>query len=274
MAHRKIHVPLAIFNGSRTPCGLYARQKWLGEANTTAWQQDFKRSVDELRQGQGQNGLWHDSLLVTVQRLFGLHLTVREADAPIDRSLDVIIDFASAPQGDIDNHALSGKALDGLPFAPSRWEAFFIPAVLFLASIFGRADNARIRTLYERLLSPLTEETMGKKSPAALHNTFRAMAVHPGYAVHPTTTRIVRWYARRQTPEGDWGVEIPFYQALNALAHLADPVAAEQCRRAFDTLPARRNPDGSWGKRQSQWETFLTIHALRNRGRLTVPLST
>jgi hypothetical protein len=260
-----------IFRGSRTPPALYARQKWLGEANTAAWQQDFERTVAELRQGQGKDGLWQDSILVTVQRLFGLHLTVREADAPIDRSLDAIIDLASAPQGDIGGQDPADKAFHGLPFTPSRWMDFFLPATLFLASIFGRADDSRIRNLYESLLSPLVERPVDDWPPATLHNILRAVVVQPHYARHPATEAVIRWYARRQTPNGDWGTEIPFYQALNALAHLKHAAAEEQCCKAFESLAARRNPDGSWGLRQPQWATFLTTHALRNKGRLALP---
>jgi len=32
------------------------------------------------------------------------------------------------------------------------------------------------------------------------------------------------------------------------------------------TLFADQLPDGSWGRSEAEWNTFLTIHALRNKG--------
>jgi hypothetical protein len=34
--------PYQIFRFSKTPIGLYARQKWLGEADTDQWKIDFE----------------------------------------------------------------------------------------------------------------------------------------------------------------------------------------------------------------------------------------
>ena len=41
--------PYRIFHGSRTPMGLYARQKWLQEASNDRWRSDFDATVSELR---------------------------------------------------------------------------------------------------------------------------------------------------------------------------------------------------------------------------------
>jgi len=40
--------PFKCFKGSRTPSGLYARQKWLGEAETPEWKNDFQVQVEAL----------------------------------------------------------------------------------------------------------------------------------------------------------------------------------------------------------------------------------
>ena len=36
------HDPFQVFRVSKTPAGIYARQKWLGEADTPEWQRDFQ----------------------------------------------------------------------------------------------------------------------------------------------------------------------------------------------------------------------------------------
>ena len=40
------------------PPGLYARQKWLDEMDSPAWQKDFDATVRELTAGQGEDGSW------------------------------------------------------------------------------------------------------------------------------------------------------------------------------------------------------------------------
>ena len=72
------HSPFQIFKASKTPAGLYARQKWLDEAVTARWQEDFHETVLSLLYGQSDDGSWHQSPLESVRRLFGLHLTLRK----------------------------------------------------------------------------------------------------------------------------------------------------------------------------------------------------
>jgi len=38
--------PYTIFKNSMSPAGLYARQKWLGEAENLTWKNDFERVKD------------------------------------------------------------------------------------------------------------------------------------------------------------------------------------------------------------------------------------
>jgi len=78
----------------------------------------------------------------------------------------------------------------------------------------------------------------------------------------------VIWLESRQTREGDWDRDIPFYQALNALAHLDLPESDAQCRKAFSRLLNTQNRNGAWGETQQEWCTFLTIHGLRNKNLL------
>ncbi len=261
----------AIFKKSRTPCGLYARQKWLGQAHTASWRQDFEQTVAALRRGQQASGLWQDSPLVTIQRLFGLHLTVRAADPGIDRALDALLKGTrhSLPAA-ADDRLVESEKLAGLPFAAGRWSDIATPALLFLCAIFGRSSDPQVLERYGRIASDLSAPRLDAVVPSKVHNGLRALAVHPDYAAHETTANVVAWYARRQTSDGDWGPGSPFYQALNALAHLNTAAADGQCQKAFAGLSARQNADGSWGRNQQAWHTFLTLHALRNKGKLSL----
>ena len=87
----RLQMAWQVFDARTTPPALYARQKWLGQESTASWQRDFDRTVVALRSGQQPSGLWQDSSIATIQRLFGLHLTVRAADPGIDHALDVLL---------------------------------------------------------------------------------------------------------------------------------------------------------------------------------------
>ena len=83
--------PLQVFRLSKTPAGLYARQKWLGESETTAWKSDFRDRVGDLMANQLPEGSWHNGAVDTVKRLFGLHLTVRSPTPRIDDALEWLL---------------------------------------------------------------------------------------------------------------------------------------------------------------------------------------
>jgi hypothetical protein len=260
------HWPYAIFRSSRRPPGLYARQKWLQEASSPRWKADFDATVSGLFRGQSDDGLWSGSPIETIQRLFGLHLTVRTSNPAIDKSLDALLTIEPAVRWAEETTPVSEARLCGLPFAPADRQFVILPAALFLATIFGRASNPTVLGRYDRIAADLTAAPLAQRDPAALHNILRAFVVHPGYATHAATGLLAAWLANRQTPQGDWGPGIPFYQALNALAHLDHPDADRQLERAFVRLTQRQHPDGAWGETDRQWCTFLTVHALRNKG--------
>jgi hypothetical protein len=92
----RVRDPYAVFRSSTTPAGLYARQKWLGESSTPQWKEDFAAAVAELVRGQSGTGCGGGSAIETIQRLFGLHLTVRHPDPCIEKGLDALLDIASA----------------------------------------------------------------------------------------------------------------------------------------------------------------------------------
>jgi hypothetical protein len=258
--------PYAVFRSSNTPAGLYARQKWLGESSTPEWKEDFAATVDTLVRGQSADGLWQGQAIETIQRLFGLHLTVRHPDPCIHKGLDALLGIAAAAMSDTQTDFEEPERLRGLPFTTGPRAAVLVPATLFLCAIFGRSEAQRVMTLYDRTVQVVDLAIDNRNKASWRHNLLRALVVHPRYADHPANRRIVAWLADRQTRQGDWGVDIPFYQALNALAHLHTPAADRQTMRAIDHLSATQQADGSWGGSQRLWCTFLVVHALRNKG--------
>jgi hypothetical protein len=82
------------------------------------------------------------------------------------------------------------------------------------------------------------------------------MVVHPVFAEGKATELAVEYLADLQTDIGDWGNDLPFYQTINALAHLDLPQAETQLERAFERLCENQNSDGTWSRSEPEWNTF------------------
>jgi hypothetical protein len=99
-------------------------------------------------------------------------------------------------------------------------------------------------------------------------NLLRAFVVHPKYAEGKATMLAVDALHREQTTSGQWSHGIPFYHTVNALAHLDSPSADLQLQEAFNRLAKTQRRDGTWGGLQREWNAFLIVHALKNKGAL------
>ena len=93
--------------------------------------------------------------------------------------------------------------------------------------------------------------------------------VHTEYASNEAVSKIVTILAKHQTRSATWGDIIPFFQMTNALAHLELSDSNSLLERAFEYLIRTQNADGTWGRQQKEWNTFLAVHALRNKGHLS-----
>jgi hypothetical protein len=261
--------PFQIFRSSKTPFGLYARKQWLDEGNTRSWQVDFRATVDALLAGQAEDGSWGQSIVTTIQQLFGLHLTIRSQDEHINKALDWLIGKActvhNRSRADIREH-FSPKALQGLPFTPGCSGLLIMAATLFLASIFRRENDKRILRSYESLSLEGVSKGGRWCGWSCSNNILRAFVVHPKYSQHEATALAVEALAHVQSSSGGWLGQIPFYQTTNALAHLDSAQADSQLERAFKKLYDAQQRDGTWGRSQREWNTFLIVHALRNKG--------
>ena len=263
------HDPFQIFRSSKTPAGLYARKKWLQEFDTSQWQSDFQETLDALWADQLPDGSWHRSALTTIVHLFGLHLTVRSSSRQIENALTWLLEkIELQPQG-IRIHSdgpVGSTDLTGLPFTPSRAEMFLTGATLFLSTIFGRQDDPAVLALYQWLCKKGVKSMGFWLDAASFHNIFRALVVHPEFAKDGATALMVERLSELQTDKGDWGHDLPFYQTLNALAHLEMPRVERQLERAFVRLSKTQNSDGTWDRHEPEWNTFLSVHALKNKG--------
>jgi len=159
----------------------------------------------------------------------------------------------------------ASTTLDGLPFIESRPEMFLPGAALFLSSIFGHHSDPDVLTLYQWLSSEGIKNKGLWFDEASTHNVFRAMVVHPAFAKDKATLLAVAHLAALQSDSGTWDHDSPFYQTVNALAHLDIHQAEIQLKKALGLLIENQNSDGTWSPDSPEWNIFLTIHALKNK---------
>lgn len=267
--------PLQTFAGSKTPAGLYARQKWLGEEESDAWRHDFQATVKELRKDQLENGSWHNSEIDTIQKLFGLHLTVREPDASIEGALDWLLTVDKlqgfvwiphrAPDEMYDDmtNEVDETLFYNLPFMNGCFGHFAICASLFLANCFGMGEQRRMLKLYDAIAGEIEAKGGHWCSIGCTNNALRAFVVHGQYSRSKATAMMVEYLDQRQLSSGKWKGRTPLYMTYNSLAHLDSNAARSQCQKASMPILRAQNRDGSWGKTQKEWNTFLVVHALK-----------
>ncbi len=260
--------PLQIFKSSKTPAGLYARQKWLDEAGTAQWQDDFRETLHSLMSGQSDDGSWNQSPLESVRRLFGLHLTIRNKTLEIEKALGWLMRHSlkhNTTNLMTPIEPVSPDAFRGLPFMPGQTHTSLVCMTLFLAVIFQKSSEPDIMAHY-RLLSLWVAQNVVMDTELDKSNALRALVVHPDYAEDPATATLVDHLGEVQDPSGRWPAQIPFFQTVNALAHLHLKQAHQQWIKALAILGSTQNSDGSWGDEDNEWNTFLVVHALKNKG--------
>ena len=267
--------PLKVFAGSMTPAGLYARQKWRGEKGTERWISDFNQTVGALRANQLANGSWDNSEIITIRRLFGLHLTVREADDAIERGLDWLLgrgglsnipgtaDASLAKPDRGGTNKTGGACLNNLPFSPGCFSHFAVCAGLFLANCFGWGEERKVTRMYNEIAAEIESRGGRWCSIECTNNAIRAFVTHERYGATRTTSMMVDYLGGRQLSFGNWAGRTPFFMTFNALAHLDSDAARGQCTAAAKRAAQGQNKDGSWGRTQKEWNTFLVVHALK-----------
>jgi hypothetical protein len=253
--------PLQVFTGSKSPAGLYARQKWRHEENTESWASDFNETVKALRAGQLANGSWKNCEIDTIQRLFGLHLTVRESDDSMGRALDWLLRLDEVLHGNMANE-IDETLFHSLPFSNGCREHFVIYAGLFLANCFGQGETREVTRLYDTVAREIEAKDGRLCNIGCTNNALRAFVVHKQYSRSRAIALMVDYLGRRQLLSGRWKGRTPLYMTFNALAHLDSVVARGQCIKAVEDVVKAQNKDGSWGRTQREWNTFLVVHAL------------
>jgi hypothetical protein len=150
----------------------------------------------------------------------------------------------------------------GLPFIKGCFGHFAICASLFLANCFGMGNERKILKLYDIIAGEIEVNGGHWCSTGCTNNALRAFVTHGRYSRNKATGMMVDYLGRRQLATGRWKGRTPLFMTFNALAHLDSREANSQCRKAADGILKAQNNDGSWGRSQKEWNTFLVTHAL------------
>ena len=260
--------PLTVFRTSTTPAGLYARSRWIGLDHDPAWQTAFVKTVSALRRGQLKNGSWTDSPLLTITRLFGLHLTVREPDERINKALDWLTIMSCLSNRDLcricGNEIISSSFQD-IPFVNGPVPDLLKAALLFLSVLFGKGRERAVMKQYDDMLKRFDPELGRWYGLATTQNFLRALVVHPDYAVSKEVQSTVRSFGKMQGRSGLWKRGVNPYLMVNALGHLDLRESDEQIKAAFRGLAHSQSRDGTWGRPHKEWNTFLIVHAINRK---------
>ena len=209
--------PLQVFADSKTPAGLYARQKWLQEGKMHNWIHDFKEAVKALRMDQLSDGSWGRSKIKTIQGLFSLHLTVREPDDAIRKGIDWLLCSDSLEQPPVtprmganmicnqDEDKIEDSSFHGLPFTNGCMNHLGICAALFLANCFGLGEEERITGLYDAIAREIEARDGHWYNIDCTNNALRAFATHSRYARSKSTAMMVNYLGQRQLAVGQVG---------------------------------------------------------------------
>ena len=154
------------------------------------------------------------------------------------------------------------EILNNLPFSSGCFEHFISCAGLFLANCFNRGEEKKVAGLYDRIGREIEAKGGHLCSIECTNNALRAFVVHERYSRSRAAMLIVKYLGSRQLASGRWKGKTPFYMTLNALAHLDSANAIRQCITAVKSTLKTQNKDGTWGRVQKEWNTFLVVHAL------------
>lgn len=272
--------PYRIFKGRRSPYALYARRRWLGESSPRL--KDLtRRSVDSICKKQGDNGSWSNSVIGTVENLYFLSLLAPRNSATGARAVDWLLEKEHAPIVHIsgDGSPYSGLffriehedvtqiySRRDLPFTRGCSGFFKSGAALYFSGIFGRVGDARVTGAFKSLDKVL--EVRGGRwcSIACSNNILRGYVRHPKKKSAKETKKALKYLEGIQTKSGGWKGTPFFYQTFNTIAQSDLPSARRQIERATGRVVRSQNRDGTWGRSNAEFNTFMVLDGLDRQG--------
>lgn len=272
--------PYAIFKGSKTPYGLYARVNWMGES-TANLKGAVERLVAAICREQVANGSWDDSVVRTAENLRILSLLAPDRLDVGAKAVDWLLEKEHPPMVYLSG---DGSPYTGLFFRMghqdtkqiySRDDLLFnrgcsgfvkTGAALYFSGFFGKEKDKRVASAFKSLDKVL--ETRGGRwcSLACSNNILRAYVSHPRKHSSSQTRKALRYLEKVQTEGGNWKRNPYFYRVFNIVAGSNLATARKQVQRAMPRILRSQNRDGGWGRTNREFKTFMVLDGLHQQG--------
>ncbi len=266
--------PYQIFKNSSTPYAIYARRKWLGE-ETESSRIEGDQIVAKLIDVQNNNGSWNDSVVDTIQNLHLISLLAPKFNGRTKRAVDWLLEKGHEPM----RHSL----YEGLFFRMNRNDTKQIyrrrdfiftmgcsgfvktGAALYFAGIFTKQKDERVLYAFKTLDKVIKKRHSKWCSLPCSNNILRAYISHPLKRQSKQTQDALKILAKAQTKNGGWQGTSYFYHTFNLIAQSKLKVARQQIIKALPRIISSQNRDGSFGKDNKEFYTFLVLDGLKRQ---------
>ncbi len=272
--------PYSVFKRSTTPYGLYARTRWMGETSGEL-NRRIERLLELLSKRQSDTGSWNDSVVDTVENLYALSLLSPRRSTAAVNAVDWLLEKEHPSTVHISG---DGSPYSGLFFRVKRGDTagiynrrdlpfnrgcsgfFKSGAALYFSGIFGKQNDPRAEAAFRSLDRVLDTRGGVWCSLPCSNNILRAYVSHPAKRDSRGTRKALKYLEHVQTETGGWKGTPFFYQTFNTVAQSGLPSARRQIERAMNRVSRSQNRDGTWGKTNKEFNTFLVLDGLHRRG--------
>lgn len=274
--------PFAPFLDDPSPLGIHVRRSVLGE-RTPQLAEARRAHIDRIRSQQLPNGSWDHRVVPTIENLHHL-LLLDEAGSPAgERAVDWLLNDRVESGGRSHAGGLRANgilsvltAADGAAIRRRRDLLFNrgcaalvkTGAALYFSAFFNLEGDPRVIQGFRALDYLFRQRRKKWCSYPCSNNILRAYVSHPLKKSSRTTKSALSRLEQLQSRGGIWKGIPDFYHALNVVGSSTLPSAVRQFERAYDHVHATQNHDGTWGRTDQRFKTFLVLDALVRQGYL------
>lgn len=258
---------LSYTSSLKSPIGIYLRREIYGKENRTDATLK-KKLYEQTAASQSPDGSWNQLFVETANNLWNIALLgISAEDACVSKGLGWLKSIQTHNYNGYPGFFYSGNRKDASlmrstfygEFGPGCTIFYQTTYAMHLFHVFG-LDDEKLQTAVRSYLRFWKPSWCGTWCTI---NVLRMLQENRLSAESKQVKETLNYLKERQTKTGTWR-SFPFYHTFNALSRVNHDVAKEQLERAFPLVAKRQNTDGSWGRKESETETFLMLDALRN----------
>jgi len=281
MPMRLEHDPFVPFLESTSPLGIHVRYAVLGE-RTPELLQARQEHLVKLRTAQLPNGSWHNRVVPTIQNLFVLTLLGDNEGSTGERAVDWLLEDEDIPGGrryaKPESGFLGALHPSDLKAIRERRDLFTnrgcaaavkTGAALYFSAFFNREGDPRVIRVFRAMDDLFRKRRKKWCSFPCSNNILRAYVAHPLKKSSRTSKSAISRLGQIQTKSGNWKGIPDFFHAFHILGTSSLPSSVRQFERAYAYLHKTQNGDGTWGRKDREFKTFLALDAMVRQGYLS-----